>query len=191
MILSTLRERTRSLHHRLEQRIDPFRSVRTPEAYQALLVRFYGFVEPFERELALAPVRPAVELARRRKAPLLERDLLALGATPAQLAAIERCAEVPRPASAAAAMGQLYVLEGSTLGARHMARHFAQTLGVTPASGGAYFHAYGPETDEMWQAFREALSAYDAEREPVVDAAMKTFEAMERWFARAPGEEAP
>jgi heme oxygenase len=44
---------------------------------------------------------------------------------------------LPAPGSAAAALGALYVLEGSNLGGRIIGKHVARTLGVRPGSCGS------------------------------------------------------
>lgn len=141
-LLAELKARTRAHHDRIEAAINPMRPELTRDEYAEMLRRFYGFYAAWED--AAGP-RFAGELrdffGPRRKVPLLERDLRHLGATDAELAALVRCDELPPTGTFADALGAAYVLEGSTLGGQHIARHLGRTLGVTPDAGSTFFTA--------------------------------------------------
>jgi len=50
---------------------------------------------------------------------------------------------LPQLASLGRAFGVLYVLEGSTLGGRHIALALEKRLGLTAGNGAMFFNAYG------------------------------------------------
>lgn len=122
----------------------------------------------------------AVTWARRRRAHLFAADLQALGAGPAS--ATPALADV---GCTDAALGRMYVLEGSTLGGTFIDRHLSglpQLAGVRLRS----FSPYGTETGAMWHAYRRVTrervaAGGDAGR--VVGAARATFTALAAWCA--------
>jgi heme oxygenase len=93
--------------------------------------------------------------------------------------------DLPEVGSLGQALGCLYVMEGSTLGGRFIARRLHEHLGLTPASGAAFFHGYGEETGSRWKAFQQALVRYSAATEnefAVIGAAEETFSKFEKWL---------
>lgn len=159
-------------------------------AYLVLLRRMLGFHAAAEAALAAAPsLAPfGIDLAERRRTGLLRADLAVLGAAAGPVA------EAPFPAarSAAEAMGCLYVLEGSTLGGRQLARGLDRLLGPGPA-GRAFLLGYGPRHGAMWQGFCAALERCGAKPgglAGMIAGAEAGFAAFEAWFA-APGWAAP
>jgi heme oxygenase len=150
--------------------------------YARLLGRLLGFHEALEARLDQAPplARFGIELAERRRAPLLRADLAWLGA-PAAVA----IAPLPPFASAAAALGALYVAEGSTLGGRELARALDPLL---PAGeeGRRFLLGHGARHQTMWRACCAAVERGGAEpaaRAAMIEAALATFAAFETWFA--------
>lgn len=190
MILDTLRRDTRPHHDRAEQALAILDPGLTRAHYAALLAAMHAFYVPLEARLARVPGLP-LDLAPRLKAPLLARDLAALGVPAIPAAPAEALPALP---DAHAALGCLYVLEGATLGGQVIGRHLARALDVHPANGGAFFASYGAEVGPMWKAFRAALAGF-VERDGemvraagdarVVAAAMATFDALTAWLERA------
>lgn len=82
------------------------------EAYRSLLCRLYGFHQPFE-------LAARIDQERTR---WLEDDLAALGVDAAMLATLPRCAGFSAPISPEYLLGAPYVVEGSALGGRGLAR---------------------------------------------------------------------
>jgi heme oxygenase len=79
--------------------------------------------------------------------------------------------------------GCLYVLEGSALGGRVISKRVKQTLGLGPATGGAYFHGLGRHTASHWSDFLTALNMIPANSAMGADAeagAIATFLAFRR-----------
>jgi heme oxygenase len=191
MVLASLKRRTEHLHRRVEASVAILDRLRTPGGYAALLARLYGFHEPFERRLAAVPGLdlPGLDPASRRRAARLEADLRHLGLGPGEVAALPRCAALPAPRSTAAALGCLYVVEGSALGGRVIARHVEHELGLTGA-GVSFFDGDGDRVGPIWRDFCkivEATVATAAQRHEAEEAAAETFEAFEAWVAAGPG----
>lgn len=154
--------------------------------YRAYLEKFYGFQLALEGPLCRFGVWQALGLPAedRAKLPLLARDLTLLdGGTPAS---VEICKEPPRLDSVAHAVGCAYVLEGSTLGGRIIAKHIQERFG--DAAPKNFLDCYGAETSERWQAFRRAVSRFARTREledQVIAGAKETFRSFTAWLERA------
>lgn len=151
--------------------------------YATLLHRLLGFHRAVEAALAAAPsLEPwGIDPAARRRAWLIEADLLALGAAPA---APSPLAPLPPLDTAARALGCLYVTEGSTLGGRQLARALD---GLLPpgAAGRRFLLGHGEAHAAMWRACCAALEACGADpdrRAEMLDAALASFAAFEAWF---------
>jgi heme oxygenase len=184
-ILGVLREKTRAEHQAIEASLAVLMSqALTREAYEEVLKRFYGFYASVEHALArtIGLDGAGIALEPRAKAPLLAIDLRFFQVDPM---IVPRCADHVRVDSVAAALGSMYVLEGASLGGQIISRRLRTTIGVTPETGGRFFHGYGERTGEMWSAFGEALSAYSSrERQTerqIVEAAKATFRDLRGW----------
>ncbi len=196
-----LRLQTRAAHDRIEAN-PHFARLMAPDLtrpeYHALVARLFGHHAAAEAGLAgaaaLLPDRLGLA-GRLRRTALLGADLVALGSTPVQVAALPRCPGLAlrRPEEA---WGVLYVLEGSSLGGQVIARHLAQHLQIGPSTGASGMAPYGAETGALWRGFKDALDeafamgapdhvctrgALDAEA--VIDAACQAFDRLDRWVA--------
>jgi heme oxygenase (biliverdin-IX-beta and delta-forming) len=180
MLLADLKSATADHHARVEAAMPSLDELATRDGYATALRALHGFHAAWEPAIWRAP---GVEgaLGDRRKLPLLERDLRALGVR----------AEARRPAPAeldgtAEAFGALYVLEGATLGGRVIQRRVAGPLGVTPEAGGAYYHGYGDGTGARWKEFGRVVTGYADETGTaarIVAGAVACFAALEAWLA--------
>ncbi len=113
----------------------------TRAGYRDLLARLHGFHATWEHAIG-AQLLDETFLAPRRRLALLAADLDHLGLAPAAVAALPQPGAV-RLDGPAAAMGALYVLEGSTLGGQLIGRHIAGLHGFSE-TGLAYYRAHGP-----------------------------------------------
>ena len=183
--LSRLRVETRPEHDAIEAALDLTCRALTRESYRRTLEHFYGYYQPLE--VAVRAVQGwgghGLDPDERRKTQLLEFDLRALGVV-ASLDSLPVCHDIPPVDRLAAAFGYLYVTEGATLGGQIISRHVRQAIGVTPESGGRFFHGYGERTGIMWQTFRTALAAFATTRDTqdeVVASAVQTFRTLRAW----------
>lgn len=142
--------------------------------YRRLLLRLYGFYLPFEVSAGLEPVRSG----------WLASDLAVLAAPRRCDAISTRRAELPRLDSAAAKLGAMYVVEGSALGGRGLARNLHGLLGDDTLAGRRFFASDGADTGRVWRTFLDELGAVPAaNRRIVIDSAVATFGSFETWMA--------
>ena len=187
MLSADLKARTRP-HHDAAEASPAMQAVMsdglTRDVYRDHLARLLAFYAPAESALAgvagLAGVVPDLD-ARLVKADWLREDLAALGAEAPGPEAPASPAPVA-PFDVARALGALYVIEGSTLGGRLIARHLERTLGVSAHAGARFYLSYGDERGERWTALKQALDRYGADHpgqaDLVVASAADTFDAL-------------
>lgn len=192
-----LRERLRAAtdpcHRRLEARLDLLAPMPDAEAgrrrFAEILGAFLGFHAAWEPALAEALPAEDAWLRSRRRGPLIAQDLVALGVSEEAIAALPACPDAASLcADAAHAWGTLYVLEGSTLGGRVIARHLAGAPWCPPG-GLRYFDPYGADAGRRWKDTVERLERLPpADWDDAVDGAVATFARLIEWLpAAAPG----
>lgn len=185
-VLSRLRSETAPEHEAVERTLDLLDADLTRPRLVTVLGRLHGFWRAAEVGLDVwAAAHPAaaaeVEWAPRRRAHLYAADLAALGEAPPPRAARPALPAVP---STDAALGRLYVLEGSTLGGVFIDRHLASLPWLAPIGTLQAFSPYGPETGRMWHRYRQVTRARVAAGgnvDRLVAAARDTFSALATW----------
>jgi heme oxygenase len=182
-----LRAATVELHHALEARLDLLSPHLSKERYRRLLVGLHGYYSAIEPRL--------VSLAKESRAPLgvlvrsglLERDLISLGLSHATVAEGPRCQELPTLRVREHLAGCLYVLEGSRLGSKLIARAVERHLGISCRRGCSFFAGEGEPLKRRWQevlSWIERLAAEPAvDLQKIVLSAVETFGSFERWLA--------
>ncbi|KAB1074789.1 biliverdin-producing heme oxygenase [Methylobacterium planeticum] len=178
-----LRAATAAAHQDLERSLDWEARVATLAGYRDLLARFRGFHGVYEPAIGAALADEAFFAPRRRLARL-DADLSDLG--------LDARLDLPGPPAPRldgpdAAIGALYVLEGSTLGGQMIGRRIAALHGFDAATGCRYYLAHGNRTGAMWSAFRthlDSLAAGPDAEAAAVAAANATFEALRLWLCR-------
>ena len=183
-VLARLRTETRDQHDAIEQTLQLMDDDLTAAAYRHRLERFYGFYKPVEDRIFNngSPLEEWLTLQHRRKTPLLEADLKALGQQAA--APLPLCVDLPPLNDAAEYFGCMYVLEGATLGGVLISRHIQKKLGMTAMTGGQFFNGYGERTGAMWQEFRTAITDFSFvtdQQDAVIASARATFETLQFW----------
>ena len=155
--------------------------LRDPSHYARVLQVLDAFLAGWEPAVAAAlPACWRDWLRARSRRAYLHHDLRVLGVPPASPARVDGFT------SEAAAWGSIYVMEGSALGGQFIARTLARG-GVTPATGGAYFHGWGEATAGMWREVRGLLAAHldsPATIAQACDAARATFDALSHLLER-------
>ncbi|WP_237493631.1 biliverdin-producing heme oxygenase [Modestobacter sp. L9-4] len=193
-VLRRLRTETAAEHQAVEDTLDLLSPALTRDRLTDVLTRMHGFWLSAEASLdAWADAEPAdaagVDWPRRRRAALFAADRAALGSPGA----------APQPALPAvegtdAALGRMYVLEGSSLGGIFIDRHLATLPQLAAVGRLSSFSPYGEETGSMWHAFRTTTRARiagggDADR--LVAAAQETFGALAGWCGAPSPDGAP
>lgn len=182
-VLRMLRTGTAAEHEAVERCLD----LLDPDLDRGRLVEVLGLLHGFWRAAeagldAWAAAFPAdadaVDWSRRRRAPLFESDLAALGAR-----APAHRPELPSVPGTDEALGRLYVLEGATMGGAFIDRHLAALPELADVRLRA-FTPYGSETGAMWHAFRRATRdrvADGGDADAVVTSARDTFRVLAEW----------
>jgi heme oxygenase (biliverdin-IX-beta and delta-forming) len=186
--LSDLRSRTQATHTALEAL--PLSRVMmsdtlTPDAYVRYLQAAYVMHSAVETTVFPCIEQVISDTEDRRKLPLLESDLRAYGAEPADtdFSFLDEAYESSVPFN----LGIVYVIEGSTLGGRFLLKNAKKTLGETVAA--SYFDAYGERTGSFWKGFLQQLEAYHeqataADREAILRGAVYGFDRTAALFGR-------
>ena len=182
-VLRMLRTGTASEHEDVERTLALMDPALSRPRLSEVLTRMHGFwlaaeagIEEWARHCPADAA--AVTWPRRRRADLFAADLRALGA-----GAATTLPDLPDVDGTDAALGRMYVLEGSTLGGVFIDRHLAglpQLAGVRLRS----FSPYGAETGAMWRAFRRTTRDRVADGgnvDTMVAAARDTFAALAAW----------
>ena len=204
MDLQYLREATRSEHEATEASMPLLGPDLTRERYIRVLRCLLPILSSWESWAeAHAPDRLRPMLASRRRSHLLVADLRTLeGAAAADIANTSQSSapvwsvvlEAPAADSShgtareweAGFLGAFYVLEGSTLGGRFLARQVETALALSPGVGNAYFQGHGAATGAFWKEVTTELAAVPEELSGrVLRTAQRTFiafrEALERY----------
>ena len=183
-----LRHATAAVHERLHH-VPAFAALAAGRldrgGYLALLGRLYGFHEPLEAAVARAGP-PGLQPGQWQRAHLLRSDMAALGETDAGIAGLPRHPLPGRHWSPAHAMGWLYVIEGSTLGGRQLARQLDHLLPGTDEAGRKFLLAGTGPGHVRWRDFCLALDATGADsasRAEMIAGATEAFHCFEAWFA--------
>ncbi len=186
MILEQLRAHTSADHQALEDEVQIEEATRTPENYRRLLERFHGFHLPFEDRISGLTGWEATNYhpRLRLKSPWLQEDLESLGLAREDIQQLPLCVHLPEMRTLAQGFGCAYVVEGSTLGGRHIAR----LLDDGPATGfpRRFFQSYGAEVGPRWKEFCASLEQFSAEcphsEEEIIRAARETFLCFRQWM---------
>jgi heme oxygenase (biliverdin-IX-beta and delta-forming) len=190
-LLARLRVETAEYHAMLEAQLPLHETHLSRATYHELLLRFWGFYAPLERQLLSGPLQPhpSFDYRERLKAPKLEQDLYDGGETPDTLLRAPLCDDLPPVATLPQVLGCLYVVEGATLGGQIIARQLHNSLGSTPDLGARFFNGYGTATGSHWKStgvFLTAMAEELDQDDAIVASANATFHALGRWVAAAP-----
>jgi heme oxygenase len=183
-LLPRLRRCTRPLHDDIEALLG-LEAPMPIARYGRILRGFHEFLqlwEPRVRHALPAPLRPWFD--DRGRAGFAARDLTALAVPDDDALRAAARASQPRIRldSPAAAIGSLYVIEGSALGGQVLTPRLLAAHGLTPERGAAYFNGFGARTGAMWREFRQFADAQAgqdaASRAMACRAAIQTFKAL-------------
>ncbi|MEM1095886.1 MAG: biliverdin-producing heme oxygenase [Bacteroidota bacterium] len=186
-LMARLKTETRAAHEAAEFAFNLEAVLQRPAAYARILQRFHALhsqVEPLLSVWDWASL--GLDFDARRKLPALNADLAFLGVAPLT----DRQPAAPFAlATHAEAVGALYVIEGSTLGGRIIAKQVRKALGFTQTQGARYFSGYGAETGAYWKRFSHAVNAFGNREQqnwlPIINGAVMTFAAFQHHIAPA------
>jgi len=186
-LLPRLRGSTGPLHDDIEALLQ-LEAPMPLRRYGRILRGFHEFLQLWEPRVRQAlPERLHPWFDARVRSPFAARDLTALalpedGTHQTMHASALAAQQGLRLDSPAAAIGSLYVIEGSALGGQVLTPKLLAAHGLTPEHGTAYFHGFGARTGAMWREFRQLAQAEagtgESERSAACDAAVATFRAL-------------
>lgn len=183
--LRRLKEETAGAHLAAESHVRILDADATVDDYLDYLDGMRGIHEPVEAMFAVHQglLRAGFAPATRRKVPMLERDLRALGGSPREPM---RC-DVPAGGSLSRALGIAYVIEGSTLGGRFILAKLPASLQPLVGHATSFLEGYRSETGPRWRAFaaiveREITTV--AEEDAAVAAAIEMFTSLTHHLER-------
>lgn len=175
-----LRRATHAMHEALDARMsgaDLFSSRDRYALFLAMQRRFHRDIEALYRDEALIGLAP--DLPERGKLALIDQDLADVGAAPPAHAPLP-----VDPADAAAALGWLYVAEGSSLGAAFLLKE-AQKLGLDETFGARHLAAHPEGRGLNWRRFTQALDSAELSSEEEARAEAAAVAAFARVVALA------
>jgi heme oxygenase (biliverdin-IX-beta and delta-forming) len=189
MILEDIRDKTSKNHARLEQTsllLPIGNKTITKETYIEILKKFYGYFHPLEQLVDNFPQIHTFlpDYTARRKANLIYQDLMRVTSANSQLP-VELCEDLPAVTNPSQAFGCLYVMEGSTLGGKMIAKILKDVLHIDPDAGASFFNGYGKETGSKWKSFQQGLvnfSSVTSTNQEIIEAANETFAKFEKWI---------
>ena len=179
MPLELIRQRTHRLHAQIESSLDLNAALGSVEDYRLLLSRYVEVYQPFEEALriCLGDSLGIASWSYRSKISLLEQDLQSLGSVEAPP---KTSPSPPNIDSLDAALGALYVTEGSSLGGQVIYREVQHRLHLNRESGAAFFFGDGPQAGTRWRQFTVMLNQHVSEPENAATAACTMFERFEQ-----------
>lgn len=177
-VLPALREATNAVHERLH--VHPVTSVLVSPSlneadYIKALRAFFGFHKAVEATSGTLPTVYDIV----HKSRLIESDLKTLKA---DIASQAPCPPVALGQSANDLLGMMYVVEGSSLGGRVIAKNIARVLGLNAEFGARFFHGASPQPAEDWRTFIGILEKHCTDVLACVDAAVRTFDVLEQYL---------
>jgi heme oxygenase len=147
---------------------------------------FYGVYAPLEETIERSVLRD--HYRDRVKLPHLQQDLIFFGHTEKDLNALPKCMVISSPESLAELVGSLYVMEGSTLGALILVKHFHLRFHLGFLKGLSFFSGYADKTHVRWKEWREFSERFSKEmrlsEDEIGTHAKKTFVHLEEWLLR-------
>ena len=179
-IAQVVKKETAFLHQEVEQILLPkLQAIRSFEDYALILRMFYGFYQLLEEKIqSFIPTNLLPDISQRRTSSLIVKDITCLGLTPS----FTYCNAIPQIHSTAEAFGAMYVLEGSTLGGKMIAKMLAKSdEPAIPPEALHFFSGYQNLTGKMWTTFVDALNQ-QTETEVIVRTANETFYQLKNWM---------
>ncbi|ARP81644.1 hypothetical protein CAL12_13050 [Bordetella genomosp. 8] len=183
---ATLKDATRERHERLDGSLRIGAADAGYADYVAYIAALGGWLRPVEDALWArdwpASLHPQ---ARRDKSARIDRDLAAARALGEQVPVAPACDRLPSVGrSRAYDAGVMYVIEGSQLGGRMMAKRLRQAW---PDREFHYMDGYGADLGALWKDFTaflgEALRS-QADLDEAVAGARDAFDSLADWLRR-------
>jgi len=188
MINQRLREETKDSHNRVEE-IGYGKAIMsrtlTLDNYKDLIAKQYvahKLLEPQIHSNTELSNNHELQLSNREKISLIIKDLEDLGVN---INDIDTNIENIKLDTTEAALGALYVIEGSTLGGDIIYKALQRNENLQNINSYNYYNCYGENTRVHWKTFSDFILTYADNKEKedaIVKAAEDTFNLYERIF---------
>ncbi len=179
MLNEQLKDSTQPSHQALEKKmVSIIKKIRTRQDYVKFLKLMYGYYSALEKRVQ--DYVSDMEIGKRRKAERLLEDISYFEST----ATPDICKELPPITSHAEALGAMYVMEGSTMGGKIIAKMIEGQAGINGPSGFSFFNGYGEENGRMWEEFKVFLNRPfdEIEKLNLILTANRTFITFYNWI---------
>jgi heme oxygenase len=190
-MLNRLDLETREQHAEVDGHwLDLMASGVTRDQYLTVLMRIYGFEAPIESALVYTPHLVVADRADRTRSGLIVLDLLALGISPAKIAALPQCDSIAPFGDPAEALGWKYVIERPAQLHSAIKRNVVSRI-PDVASACSYLSACDGLAAARWQQFGFLLDEVvkrPGANERLIKAAKEAFTALAGWFRRQGAE---
>jgi heme oxygenase (biliverdin-IX-beta and delta-forming) len=190
--LQQLRSKTANSHQLIEQnnvsQLLMSQDV-TITQYSQYLSSMYSFVYGFEKMVfPLLKYYELLQLDDRRKSHLIQTDLAMLNYKVAEHYVNDELFSTHYKTTTAA-LGGMYVLEGSTLGGQIISRHLSKVLGNSVVGKTTYLTAYAGQTGSMWKIFLQLLcetAVASGNEDEIIESAVNTFSLLNNCLSKYP-----
>lgn len=158
------------------------------KAYKDFLCRTYGFLQPIEELLFSERVRTLAApfwAPSERRTPKLVADLVNCGISEDQIRSLPVLTELPQITARGHLMGAAYVIEGSAMGGLVLAKPVRNALALMPNQLSFFLSDEPRSIVRKFEQFAEALDGFsfcECDERDAMDAALETFEIINRWF---------
>lgn len=175
-----LKEETKKPHQELEKIVViKLKRIRSEADYAIFLNSFYNYFNTVEKTVAQYISKEVLnDYTERRNSSYLKADIEELGFQ------IKPSFDLPEPeiTSLPAALGAMYVMEGSIMGGPVIVE-MLKKHGIV--KGFSFFSGYGADTGKMWSTFLAVLNTNTASEDAqqiAINAAKETFSKFQTYF---------
>lgn len=178
-----LKQTTSKPHQALEKKmVKVIKGIKTQGDYARFLELMYGYYAALEKDLDR--YLPYMQLGHRRTANKLLSDINQVQTADRPAGRVELCRDLPAIDSLASALGAMYVVEGSVMGAPQIAKMIASQLKLSDNTSLTFFNGSAEDVSSNWSIFLSNFSRdfEDDERQSIIRAATATFEAFSHWI---------
>ncbi len=182
-VAQVVKKETAFLHQEVEELLlRKLNAIQSLEDYGIILQSFYSYFSPLE-EIIQQQISTVLvpDIEKRRTAMYIVDDLAFLGMP----IPFSTCSTLPQITNAAQAFGAMYVLEGSTLGGKMIAKMLSRNKACSvPPSALNFFSGYKEATGQMWTTFIAVLNQ-QKDVDTIVHAANQTFYYLKNWLQQS------
>lgn len=157
-----LKENTTTTHDSLDKRVMSLNPFSTLENYTQFIrsqARLQQVASPWYQNTAMQAYFP--DLAERDRYQAVLQDCKDLGLSAADLAQDQAMAGQMQINNPYEALGWLYAVEGSNIGAAILLKHAKEKLGLSEEHGARHLTGHGDGRALYWKRFKEALDTIE------------------------------